>query len=241
VISSLGGGREFSRATDKEPTTIKPVRVLLIEPLASVRAGLKVLLENQPYLSVLGAVGNRNDALAIAAEQHPDLVLVDIDTIDSGQTHLIAELLSVSERCKVLILASDKDDGAYKRAISCGAIGVVLKEQIANVLLSAIERANAGSVWNVLNQLSRPKLNSVPGPEETKIATLTEREREVINLIGLALKNKDIADKLFISEATVRHHLSSIFAKLEVDSRLELVVYAYRHGIIKIVRARQKP
>ncbi|HZS43746.1 MAG TPA: LuxR C-terminal-related transcriptional regulator, partial [Blastocatellia bacterium] len=73
-----------------------------------------------------------------------------------------------------------------------------------------------------------------PDPEEARIATLTIREREVINLVGLALRNKAIAERLFISEATVRHHLTSIFSKLEVESRLGLVVYSYRYGIIKV-------
>ncbi|HZS48344.1 MAG TPA: response regulator transcription factor [Blastocatellia bacterium] len=239
ISSSLIAEREYPRSPVKESQTLKPVRVLLIEPLVSVRAGLKVLLENQPFLSVLGAVGNRQEALAIAAEQKPELALIDMDMLYSGESHFIADLLHVADRCKVLVLASEKDDAAFQRAVKDGAIGIVLKEQIANVLLSAIERVNAGQVWSVLSQLSTPKRYDPPNPDEARIALLTEREREVINLVGLALKNKEIADRLFISEATVRHHLTSIFAKLNVDSRLGLVVYGYRHGIIKISYPRQ--
>jgi len=233
VISPLSAEREFSRKPGKEMQSAKPVRILLVEPVATVRAGLRVLLEGQPYLSVLGAVGNRNDALCLAAEQQPDLILIDLDTCESTHSNFVADLANAAGKCKILILASEKDDGAFNRAVIGGAIGIVLKEQIANALLSAIERSNTGQLWNVLSQLSK-QTNRPQSPEEIRISALTEREKQVIELIGLAMKNKEIADRLCISEATVRHHLSSIFAKLDVDSRVGLIVYAYRHGLVQI-------
>jgi len=239
VISSLGVDREYSRKPDKEAQASNPVRVLLVEPLATVRAGLKVLLESQTYLSVVGAVGNRNDAICVAAEQHPDLILIDLETCESTHSNFVSELANAAGNCKALILASEKDDGAFKRAILDGAIGIVLKEQIANALLSAIERVNAGQLWNVLSQLSKPT-NRPQTPDEIRISALTGREKQVIELIGLAMKNKDIADRLCISEATVRHHLSSIFTKLDVDSRVGLIVYAYRHGLVQISYSRER-
>ena len=233
MSSSLGADREYPHKSGKETHTSKPVRVLLVEPLATVRAGLKVLLESQPYLSVLGAVGNRSDALSKAAEQQPDVILIDLEICQSTHTNFVSELMNAAGKCKILILASEKDEGAFNRAVVDGAIGIVLKEQIANALLSAIERVNTGQIWNVLSQLSKP-LNKAQTPEEIRIAALTEREKQVIELIGLAMKNKEIADRLCISEATVRHHLSSIFTKLDVDSRVGLIVFSYRHGLVQI-------
>jgi DNA-binding NarL/FixJ family response regulator len=114
----------------------------------------------------------------------------------------------------------------------------VLKERTAETLLEAIAKVNAGEVWldsllvaNVLNELTRARTRPPTNPEEVKIKALTARERDIIKLIGQGLKNQTIADRLCISEATVRHHLTSIYGKLEVGDRLELAIYAYRHGL----------
>ncbi len=113
-------------------------------------------------------------------------------------------------------------------------MGVVLKEQASDVLLRAIEKVHAGEVWlertmiaHVLGQMTRRRSHPQLSPEEAKIATLTAREREVMALIGEGLKNSQIAQRLFISETTVRHHLTSTFGKIGVHDRLELVIYAY--------------
>ncbi|HZS48389.1 MAG TPA: response regulator transcription factor, partial [Blastocatellia bacterium] len=201
--SGLNFERESPLITRREPQSASPVRILLIEPLATVRAGLQVLLENQSFLSLVGAVGSRRDGLAIAAQEHPNLILVDMDLVDSCGLELIPELLAAAENARVLILAGENDEAAYQRVVTYGAIGIILKEQIAGILLAAIEKANAGKVWNVLSQLTNSRRHEQPDPEEARIATLTIREREVINLVGLALRNKAIAERLFISEATV--------------------------------------
>ena len=108
-------------------------------------------------------------------------------------------------------------------------------------MIKAIEKVYAGEVWldrvmiaNILNAKVQSKDSKEHTTASAKIATLTKREREVIGLIGRGMKNKQIAEQLIISEATVRHHLSSIFAKLGVEDRLELVVYAYQHGIASL-------
>ena len=107
-------------------------------------------------------------------------------------------------------------------------------------LLQAITKVRAGEVWleptmiaRVLGDLTRPPPSPQTSSEATKIARLTEREREVITLVGEGLRNKHIAARLYISEATVRHHLTAIFAKLDVSDRFELAIYAYQHGLAK--------
>lgn len=119
-------------------------------------------------------------------------------------------------------------------------MGVVLKEEAADLVIKAIEKVSQGEVW--LDRMSLGTLlwqltSRVPGsldPHEKKISTLTEREREVITLIAQGLKNKQIANRLFISQTTVTHHLSSIYAKLGVSDRLELVVYAFANKLAKL-------
>jgi DNA-binding NarL/FixJ family response regulator len=122
-----------------------------------------------------------------------------------------------------------------------GARGLVLKEKAAEVLLQAIMKVHAGEAWlertmmaNVLDALGHTSRHRQTDPEAAKIAMLTARECDVIALLGEGLKNQQIATRLHISETTVRHHLTVIFDKLEVVDRLELVVYAYRHGLVKL-------
>jgi DNA-binding NarL/FixJ family response regulator len=117
-------------------------------------------------------------------------------------------------------------------------MGVVLKEQPAEVLVMAIEKVHAGEAWfdrstlaSVLASFADPQHPQEPYSHAARIATLTKREREVITLVAQSLKNRAIADRLFIREATVRHHLSSIFDKLGVSDRAELMLYAIRHGL----------
>jgi two-component system nitrate/nitrite response regulator NarL len=121
-----------------------------------------------------------------------------------------------------------------------GAMGVVLKEHAAEVLIKAINKVHQGEVWldrsmmgTVLDEMTQaPEID----PEGARIASLSDREREVIALIAEGLKNKQIAQRLFISETTVTHHLSSIFSKLDVSDRLELIIYAFRHGLAQLPR-----
>jgi DNA-binding NarL/FixJ family response regulator len=119
-------------------------------------------------------------------------------------------------------------------------MGVVPKEQAAELLIKAIEKVYLGEVWldrlslgNLVWQLTS-RTKDADDPEKRKIATLTDREREVITLIAEGLKNKQIAERLFISQTTVTHHLSSIYAKLKVSDRLELVVYAFANKLAKL-------
>jgi len=134
-----------------------------------------------------------------------------------------------------------RDPEAHREAVRRGAMGLVLKEHAAETLLEAIAKVGAGEVWlepsmvaRVLGELTRPQTAQQPiSPEAAKIATLTAREREVITLVGEGLRNQHIAERLYISEATVRHHLTAIFAKLGVADRFELAIYAYQHGLAK--------
>ncbi|HZS44475.1 MAG TPA: response regulator, partial [Blastocatellia bacterium] len=116
--SGLNFERESPLITGREPQSASPVRILLIEPLATVRAGLQVLLENQSFLSLVGAVGSRRDGLAIAAQEQPNLILIDMDLVDSCGLELIPELLAAAENARVLILAGENDEAAYQRVVT---------------------------------------------------------------------------------------------------------------------------
>lgn len=219
------------------------IRVLLIDDHSIVRAGLRMLIEHEADMRVVGEAADSASALALAAAEHPNIILLDLDLGEDNGADLLPQLIALLPDTRVILLTGLRDPQVHRQAIMLGAMGLVLKEKALETVLKAIIKVNAGEVWldrtmiaNILNvrvqEISPQKENA----ETTKIATLTDREREVIRLIGEGLKNKGIADRLVISEATVRHHLTSIFAKLDLADRFELVIYAYRHNLADLPR-----
>lgn len=218
-------------------TNMQVIRVLLIDDHALVRACLRMLIESHPGLAVVGEAAAPADALAVAVHVHPDIILLDLDLGDANGLDLIPTLRSAVPEVRVVVLTGVRDPEIHRHAVRLGAVGVVLKDKATDVLFQAIAKVHEGGIWldsvlvaSVLGELTRSG-GLTTDPEAMKISSLTTREREVIDLIGQGLRNQVIADRLCLSEATVRHHLTSIFAKLGVVDRLELVIYAYRHGL----------
>ena len=215
-----------------------PIRILIVDEHPIVRAGLRMLLENQPRMTVVGEAGSRGDAVAVAGREQPDMILLDLDLGAENGLDFLPELLSVAATAQVLVLTGIRDSEVHQRAVRLGAKGVVLKEKTADVLIKAMEKVHAGEAWldrstvsKVLARMSKAGEANGRDPEAAKIATLTARERDVIALVARGLGTKQIAEHLFISEKTVRNHLASIYSKLEVSYRLELAIYAYNHGL----------
>jgi two-component system, NarL family, nitrate/nitrite response regulator NarL len=226
----------MSCATKAVLTTI---RVFLLGEHALIRAGLRMLIESRSGLAVVGEASNYADARA-AGLHEADIILLDSDLDPTANLDFLQEMVASENPARLLILTGTADLESHYCAVRLGAMGLVLKESPAEVLVKAIEKVHAGEVWldrsaiaRVLRGLSNGKEDSSGDPDGARIANLTERERNVIEVIGEGLKNKLIAERLFISETTVRHHLSSIFEKLGVSDRFELLVYAYRHKLAK--------
>jgi two-component system, NarL family, nitrate/nitrite response regulator NarL len=219
-------------------TTANPIRIILIEDDELTRLGLRTQIGKDPQLEVAGEAANRKDALRIAGEEQPDIILLDLSLGDDSGLELLPELLSVAAGARVIVVTGGRDLEAHQRAISHGAVGLVLKQDAVEHVTRAVKQVYDGDVWfnrsmmlKVITGMAQASAVKKPDPEAAKIKTLTERERQVIGLVGEGLKNKVIADRLCISETTVRHHLTSVFAKLEVSDRLELVIYAFKHGL----------
>lgn len=219
------------------PSNTKPIRVLLVEDHAIVRAGLRMLIESRAGIEVVGEASTLAESVPLAAGEQPDIILLDLDMGGQSSLDVLPELLAAGSG-RVIILTGVRDSEAHRRAVRLGAVGLVLKEHASEVLLKAIEKVHAGEVWldrsmmaSVLTGLSPSQQQAPPDPEAARIGTLTARERQVIALVGEGLKNRQIGGRLFISESTVRHHLTSIFDKLGVSDRFELIIYAYRHGL----------
>lgn len=214
------------------------IRILLVDDHVVVRTALRALIESQANLTMVGEAGNRKEALEIAEREKPNVILLDLDLGGENGLDLITDLQNAANEARIVVLTGVRDQQIHQEAVRLGALGIVQKDRAFDVLVGAIERVNAGETWldpslmaKVLSQMSSAGRSKKTDPEEAKIATLTEREREVLGLIGQGLKNKEIADKLFISEWTVRHHITSIFSKLEVSDRVELILYAYKKGL----------
>jgi len=225
------------------PKPATPMRILLVDDHAIVRAGLRMLVESRPGFWVVGEAATTGEALTLAAREQPDLILLDLDLRGERGIDLLPELFTATPGARVILLTASHDPAEHQQAVQRGAMGVVLKDQAAEVLHQAIAQVQAGGVWldptltaRMLSGITRPSATPEPDPATAKIATLTEREREVIVLIGEGLTNKQIAQRLSLSTATVNHHLTAIYAKLDVVSRLELVIYTYQHGLAKAPR-----
>lgn len=203
-----------------------------------------MLLESHPGLIVIGEAGARADALAIASREKPDIILLDLDFDHNGNgLDLMPELRSVADDARVLLLTGVRDSEVLQRAVRIGVMGLVLKEKAPDELFKAIEKVYAGEAWldrsltaRVLSKIVRSNDTKKIEPETDKIALLTEREREVVTLVSEGLKNKGIAERLFISETTVRHHLTSIFSKLEVSNRFELIILLHQQKLARAAR-----
>ena len=214
------------------------IRVMIIDDHAVIRAGLRMLIEHDQTMNVVAMAGTRAEALRLAASARPDIIILDLILGDDDGLTFLPELREVSPTSRVVVLTGVANPDSHRMAIRRGAMGIVLKEHAADLLLKAIQKVHEGEVWidrsmmgSVLQELNRP---GDIDPEKAKIRSLTEREREVIALVGEGLKNRQIAERLFVTETTITHHLSSVFSKLEVTDRLELLIYAFRHGLAKI-------
>jgi two-component system, NarL family, nitrate/nitrite response regulator NarL len=220
-----------------------PIRLLLIGAYRLLWAGVRAVLKDQPGVRIVGEAADPEAAYVLAVNTCPTLLLFDLQaTGASGLDHL-SKLQAAAPQAQVLMLASAHEAEHHHRAVLLGVRGIVCKEQPVEVLVQAITAVHAGEVWldaallaHVLTTLHRGEDHAPQDPEAAKITALSAREREVITLVGQGLKNQAIAARLCIAESTVRHHLSTIFAKLDVADRLALVIYAYCHGLARLPR-----
>ena len=219
-----------------------PIRVCLIEDHLIVRAGLRLLLEAQPDIEVVGEAVNREEAIRIASQSRPNMFLVDVNLNGEIAVNFIKELLMTSWGSRAILLTGIADEDQIHRGIIAGATGLVYKDEATEVLIHAIRKVHSGEAWlgrsltaAVLARLSHTNDDGKP-PQDTefvKISTLTRREREIVVLIASGSNRKTTAERLFISEATVRNHLTSILGKLALHSKFDLVFYAQRHGLVE--------
>lgn len=222
------------------PAVENQIKILLVDDHRSVLWGLEKLIEGEaPRMVVIGKATTSAEAMRLLDEAKPDIVLLDIDLGGESGISAIPNLIAKSQ-AKVLVLTGSRDSSVHDAAVLAGAMGVVEKGESAETILKAIQKVSEGEIWldrsatgRIFLELSRNKAAEAQNPEQRKIASLTPRERQIVAEIGsdAAAGSKVIAERLHISEHTLRNHIASIYEKLEVSSRLELFAYAGKHGI----------
>ena len=206
------------------------IRAVVVDDHAVVRSGIRLLLEREDDLEVVGEAGNGKDAIFAVRALKPDVILLDVVMPGESGIDVLPSLLKESPQTKVLVLSMQDDPHYVREAFAAGASGYVLKEAADEEVVAAVrEIANGGRYVN-------PALGArmVTAEAEARAAAeadpLSEREREVLRLLALGHTNQEIAKQLFISVRTAETHRAHIMRKLGLETRAELVRYALEHG-----------
>lgn len=215
------------------------ISVMIADDHVLMREGLKQLLELEEDIDVIIQAGDGNDAVDKALEYNPDVILLDINMPKMNGIDVLRRLKDLGVKSNVIMLTIHEDKEYLFETMKIGADGYVLKDSDADSLIKAIRDVNHGKSYiqpsiaaMLVEDLGQNDVEI--NKELAKIRLLTKREYEVLTLIAEGLNNKDIADKLYISEKTVKNHVSSIFKKIEVNDRIQAAIFAFKNNIKKI-------
>jgi two-component system, NarL family, response regulator LiaR len=214
------------------------VRVLITDDHSVVRQGLRMFLSLDPELEVVGEAANGEEALRMARELLPDVVLMDLVMPVMDGISATGAIRSELPDVEVIALTSVLEDASVTGAVKAGAIGYLMKDTEAEELGRAIKAAAEGRVYLAPEAAAR-LMREVRTPESPE--TLTERETEVLQLLARGKANKQIATSLYVTEKTVKAHVSSILAKLGVQSRTQAALYAVRAGLVSMRELGEEP
>lgn len=219
-----------------DPSDVKPLRLVLADDHVMFREGLRALLVAWGETEVVGEAGTGEEAIALARQQTPDIVIMDIGMPVLNGLEATRRITRDMPNVKVLILTIHDTDEHFFEALSAGASGYVLKEAAAADLRAALEAVRRGGLFlypSVARRLVSDYLHRVTtGEERSTYETLTQREQEVLQLIGQGYSSQEIADQLVLSVNTVQSHRMHIMEKLNLHTRAELMRYAIRMGLL---------
>lgn len=210
-------------------------RLLLVDDHAVVRSGLRMLLENERDVEIIGEASSAHEAIDAAIRLHPNVILMDIGLPDLSGIDATREIKKLIPEVSIVALTIHEDEEYFFKMLEAGATGYVPKRAAPDELLTAIRAAAAGQVYlypSLAKLLVRDYLSG-GRPSEENPSELTEREQEVLTYLAEGANNDEIANALVISPKTVARHRENIMRKLNLHSRAELVRYAIRKGIIK--------
>ncbi len=210
------------------------IHVLVVDDHAIIRKGLRAVLEIVPDIELVGEAENGIQAVQLDRELHPDVILMDLMMPEMDGIACIRKIKDQRSEARILVLTNFAGEEMIVPAIKAGAAGYHLKDSSPETLIEAIRQVNQGVASlhpNIAKKLLEELQHVDRQPERLADEPLTQREVEVLRLIAQGYENKDIAEKLVISEATVRTHVSNILGKLHLASRTQAALYALREGI----------
>ena len=220
------------------------MRIVIADDHPIVRDGLKKLLLLEDDFDVVGEAGDGREVLEKVRELDPDVLLLDLRMPNLDGLGALQALQQVNQRTRVIILTASEDKNEFVQAMKLGCSGIVLKQTAPDLIVKSIRKVHSGEIWldshttaAVMRQFSTALEGGSSHPSASgsgkgrERSPLSAREREIVALVAQGYKNKEMAEKMFISEQTVKNHLHNIFDKLGVSDRLELALYAIHKGL----------
>ena len=224
-----GGSTAAGDALDESPR----IRVLIVDDHAVVRTGLKVFFDLQPDIEVVGEASDGSEGVAMARRLEPDVVLMDLLMPNMDGITAIGRIKAERAETEIVTMTSFIEEEKVTSALEAGASGYVLKDAEAEEVAAAVRAAYAGEVHldPAVARLLAQRMRSKAAPDETLVEPLTDREKDVLRLLGQGMSNKDIGSTLFITERTARTYVSNILGKLGLASRTQAALYAVEHKL----------
>ena len=222
------------------PEAKRMIKIVIADDHPIVRDGLRRLLSLEPDVDIVGEAGDGRQVLEVVQAKDPDVLLLDLRMPNLDGLKALQTLQQTNRRTRVIILTASEDKNEFVQAMKLGCSGIVLKQTAPELIIKSIRKVYSGEIWldshttaAVMRQFAAPGDTSGGSgsgkPRER--SPLSTREREIVALVAQGYKNKEMAEKMFISEQTVKNHLHNIFDKLGVSDRLELALYAIHKGL----------
>jgi DNA-binding NarL/FixJ family response regulator len=211
------------------------IKLLIADDHAIFRDALRKLLDSDDEIAIVGEASNGAECIKKLGELKPDILLLDLRMPEKNGLAVLEEVNFDTLPTRVIVLTAAEDDRDVVRAMRLGARGVVLKESAIDVLVKSIHRVHAGEIW-LDSRMTAEVMNTFSASSKScarnEKPLLSDREMEVVQLVAQGFQNKEIGEKLSISNQTVKNHLRNIFDKLGVSDRIELVLYAIHHRLV---------
>lgn len=225
------------RSEDKRPT----IRVALVDDHPIIRNALRGLLALENDIEVVGEGSTGRQVAALIATTSPDILILDLSMPEMDGLTALGELQRAGSKVKVIILTASEDKNDFVRAMKLGCCGIVTKQTVSDQIAEIVRRVYGGEVWldphttaAVMKQCGPETDTMVLSAEVKRNRELSQREREIVSLVARGHKNREIAEKMFITEQTVKNHLHNVFDKLGVSDRLELALHAIHSGLHEV-------
>jgi DNA-binding NarL/FixJ family response regulator len=237
----VGSGKSLSAAAagfSSVSSQPQQIRILLADEPSMYRDGLRAVLSSQPDFRVVAEAEDYESILPLAQRHHPDIILFQPQGADSALT-VLRDIQNADLPSRVILLTSQENPEIFSHAVRCGVVGILTRKSPTDVLLKSIRKVNAGELWldrvktaNAVRLLTRRPIPPPRGiaPSESPVE-LSRREHEVVALVAQGFRNREISEKLFITEQTVKNHMHNIFDKVGAQDRLELALYAIYHRL----------